>query len=397
MGTMTSNDQAQDAAAVNTATEVPKPSREKPFYAPVSEKRQLTSNASSKSTVHLVLATHGSGIEYEVGDSCGVIPQNDPSLVEEILQAAGFTGQEIVQIAKAGPASLQEALLHHFVVTKISRKMVDRYAQAGNCAPLFELLKPESQRQLEEYVYERGLIDLLEEFPRVVKSADELIALLPKLTPRLYSISSSPLAHAGELHTTVAAVKYRTLNRDRGGVCSTLMADRVSEGEHLPIYIQVNKKFRLPQDKDAPLIMIGPGTGIAPFRAFLHERRALGAPGRNWLFFGERSAASDYLYGEELEAMRADGHLTRLDLAFSRDQAHKIYVQDRMIEQGAHFWAWLQDGASVYVCGDANYMAKDVDAAFHSIVETHGAMSAEDAKEYVQKLKGQHRYHRDVY
>ena len=275
--------------------------------------------------------------------------------------------------------------------------MTDRYAQAGNISSLVEILKPENQKQLDDYIYQRGLIDLLEEFPGVVKSADELIALLPKLTPRLYSISSSPLAHAGEIHTTVAAVKYRTLDRDRGGVCSTLMADRVSEGEHLPIYIQQNKKFRLPQDMNTPLIMIGPGTGVAPFRAFLHERRVLGAPGRNWLFFGERSAASDYLYGDELEAMRTDGHLTRLDTAFSRDQAHKIYVQDRMKEQAATFWAWLEEGAAIYVCGDANYMAKDVDAALHSIVESQGNLSAEGAKEYVQHLKGQHRYHRDVY
>ena len=390
---------SQSASTTTAVQEAPavKPSRENPFHAPVIEKRLLTHVSSSKSTVHLVFATKDSGIEYEVGDSCGVIPQNDPRLVEEILAAAHLTGEETIQIAKHGPASVRDALAHHFVVTKLSRKMVDRYAQAGSIAPLVELLKAENQKQLDAYIYERGLIDLLEEFPGVVKSADELIALLPKLTPRLYSISSSPLAHAGELHTTVAAVKYRTLERDRGGVCSTLMADRVSEGEHLPIYIQVNKKFRLPQDMNAPLIMIGPGTGIAPFRAFLHERRALGATGRNWLFFGERSAATDYLYGDELEAMRADGHLTRLDVAFSRDQAHKIYVQDKMREQAAAYWEWLQDGASVYVCGDANYMAKDVDAAFHTIVETQGGMSAEAAKEYIQQLKAQHRYHRDVY
>jgi len=224
-----------------------------------------------------------------------------------------------------------------------------------------------------------------------------LVAMLPKLTPRLYSISSSPAAHAGEVHTTVAVVRYRAHNIERGGVCSTLFADRVSVGDALPIYIQPNKKFRLPKESDAPIIMIGPGTGIAPFRAFLHERRSLGATGRNWLFFGERSAATDFLYADELHSMLADKHLTRLDTAFSRDQEHKIYVQDRMLEQASAFWEWLQDGATIYVCGDASRMAKDVDAALHTIVEREGGLGQEAAKDYVQQLKDEHRYHRDVY
>ena len=379
------------------AAPVVKYSRENPFSARVLENRRLTLGASSKCTVHLSVSIEGSTLAYDAGDSCGVIPHNDPKLVEEILHAAHLSGQERVQIPKSDEVSLCEALLHRFVVTKLSRKMIDRYAQAGNCTSLIELLKPEEQEKLDAYVYERGLIDLLEEFPGVIKDANELIALLPKLTPRLYSISSSPLAHAGEIHMTVAAVRYRTLDRDRGGVCSTLLAERVSEGENLPIYIQANRKFRLPQQQDQPVIMIGPGTGVAPFRAFLHERRVQGASGRNWLFFGERSAASDFLYREEFEAMVADGHLTRLDTAFSRDQAHKIYVQDRMLEQAPTFWSWLQDGATIYVCGDANYMAKDVDAALHSIAATQGNLSAEDAKLYVQHLKDHHRYHRDVY
>jgi sulfite reductase (NADPH) flavoprotein alpha-component len=259
------------------------------------------------------------------------------------------------------------------------------------------LLAPEQQAHLEKYIYERGLIDLLEECPGGLHDPAALVAMLPKLTPRLYSISSSPLAHSGEIHTTVAVVRYRSLNRERGGVCSTLVADRLPVGDHLPIYIQPNKKFRLPKETNAPMIMIGPGTGIAPFRAFLHERRALGCTGRNWLFFGERSASTDFLYREELLEMQADGHLTRLDLAFSRDQEHKIYVQDRMLEQASELWRWIEDGASVYVCGDASRMAKDVDATLHKIVEQQGGFSHEDAHEYVQLLKDQHRYHRDVY
>jgi sulfite reductase (NADPH) flavoprotein alpha-component len=221
--------------------------------------------------------------------------------------------------------------------------------------------------------------------------------MLPRLSPRLYSISSSPAAHGAEIHTTVAVVRYRSHNRERGGVCSTMFADRTSPENRLPIYIQPNKKFRIPKENTQPIIMIGPGTGIAPFRGFLHERRTLGATGKNWLFFGDRSAATDFLYRDELESMQKDNLLTRLDLAFSRDQEKKVYVQDRMLEQAPLFWSWLQDGATVYVCGDASRMAKDVDKTLHTIVEQQGGMNPEAAQEFVRGLKDQHRYHRDVY
>ena len=221
--------------------------------------------------------------------------------------------------------------------------------------------------------------------------------MLPRLTPRLYSISSSPVAHAGQIHATVAVVRYTSHNRERGGVCSTLFADRTSVSDSLPIYIQPNKKFRLPADPDTRMIMIGPGTGIAPFRGFLHDRRALGHKGRNWLFFGERSAATGFFYRDELEPMLADGHLARLDTAFSRDQENKIYVQDRMMQNSQLLWGWLQEGANVYVCGDASHMGKDVHATLQKIVEKEGGMSAQDADEYVTGLKEQHRYHRDLY
>ncbi len=373
------------------------PSRENPYFAPLVEKRALTRNGSSKLTLHLTWSIANSGLKYEAGDACGIVPQNDPVLFEDILRALTFSGQEQVDIPKTGTLSLVDALRHHLVITKLSRKIIERYATAGQCKTLLGLLAPEQQAHLEKYVYERGLIDLLEECPGVIHNAADLVAMLPKLTPRLYSISSSPSTHMGEVHTTIAVVRYRSLNRERGGVCSTLVADRVLVGERMPIYIQPNKKFRLPQNPDSPVIMIGPGTGIAPFRAFLHERRATGAKGRNWLFFGERNSANDFLYREELEKMAADGHITRLDTAFSRDQEHKVYVQDRMLEQATQFWAWLQDGAVVYVCGDASRMAKDVDTTLHAIVEKQGGMSHDGAKEYVHNLKDEHRYHRDVY
>lgn len=383
--------------AISTPPASAAPSRDNPFLSTLVEKRSLTRSGSSRLTLHLTWSIADSGIRYEAGDACGIIPHNDPALVEDILRALHFSGQERVEIPKAGTLTLHEALRHHFVITRLSRKLIERYATAGQCKILLGLLAPEQQAHLEKYVHERGLIDLLEEYPGVIQNAADLVAVLPKLTPRLYSISSSPLVHRGEVHTTVAVVSYRSLNRVRGGVCSTLVADRVPVGERVPIYIQPNKRFRLPQNTNMPVIMIGPGTGIAPFRAFLHERRATGARGRNWLFFGERNLANDFLYREELEGMVADGHLTRLDTAFSRDQEHKVYVQDKMLEQAPQFWAWLQDGASIYVCGDASPMAKDVDTTVHAIIEKQGGMSHDGAKEYVSRLKDEHRYHRDVY
>ncbi len=370
--------------------------RDNPALAPLVDKKDLTHRDSSKATLHLAFSIEGMGIRYEAGDACGVIPQNDLNLVAEILQTLHFNGNEKVQCGKAGTTTLHDALTHHLQITRLNRKIVTEYATRGKCARLLDLLAPEHQAQLDAYAYDRGLIDLLIECPGVVEEPADLVAMLPKLSPRLYSISSSPTAHAGEIHTTVAVVRYSSHNRERGGVCSTLFADRVAISDRLPIYIQPNKKFRLPQ-ADVPIIMIGPGTGVAPFRGFLHERRALGAKGRNWLFFGERRAATDYLYREELEAMRADGHLTQLDTAFSRDQDRKIYVQDKMLEQASLFWSWLQDGACVYVCGDASRMAKDVNRALHSIVENQGGMSALAAEEYVHSMKEEDRYHRDVY
>lgn len=372
-------------------------SRERPLLAPLVEKRALTHPASTKVTMHLAFSTSGKDLPYHAGDAFGVIPNNDPILVAEILQLLRCNGNEQVLCGKAGMVTLHDALSHHLQITRLNRKTVQEYATRGQCGKLLELLSPGQAKMLEEYIYGRGFIDLLAEYPGAVDDPADLVAMLPRLTPRLYSISSSPAAHAGQVHLTVAVVRYSSHNRERGGVCSTLFADRTEISDRLPVYIQPNKKFRLPCDPDAPMIMIGPGTGIAPFRAFLHERRALGHKGKNWLFFGERSANTDFLYREELQKMCADRHLTRLDTAFSRDQERKIYVQDRMLVNAAMFWSWLEEGATVYVCGDASRMAKDVHTALCSIVEKQGDMNAEHAQEYVAALKDQHRYHRDVY
>lgn len=371
--------------------------RDKPYLAEIIEKRPLTHAVSSKLTVHVSISLAESELRYEAGDACGIFAQNDPAIVDEVLALTKFSPDAMVTLPKLGAVTLLDALTSHLQPSRLTRKVVQAYAALGDCARLHNLLSPEEQKQLEAYIYDRSLIDLLEECPGLLTSPSQLVDLLPRLAPRLYSISSSPAFHANELHTTVAVVRYRSHNRDRGGVCSTMLADRTPLGSRVPIYIQPNRKFRLPADNSAPMIMIGPGTGIAPFRSFLHERRALGATGCNWLFFGERSSTTDFLYRDELEAMRDDGHLTRLDTAFSRDQAHKVYVQDRMVEHGAEFWRWLNNGASIYVCGDASRMAKDVDAALHSLIEQHGNKDEESAKEFVQELQEQHRYHRDVY
>ncbi len=391
-----------DSPADQPRTEPARPaavsfSRENPLLAPLVEKKRLTHAASTKLTLHLAFSTAGTGLSYQAGDACAVVPQNDPNLVAEILQRLHFNGNEQVSCGNAGNTTLHDALLSHLQITRLTRKMVQECAARGRCAKLTQLLAAEHKAELERYVYDRGLIDLLVEFPEVIDDPADLVSMLPRLTPRLYSISSSPAAHAGQIHATVAVVRYTSHNRQRGGVCSTLFADRTSVSERLPIYIQPNKKFRLPANPDAPIIMIGPGTGIAPFRGFLHERRALGHTGRNWLFFGDRSAATDFLYRDELESMLADGHLARLETAFSRDQDDKVYVQDRMMQNSRLFWEWLQGGANVYVCGDASHMGRDVHATLGKIIEKEGEMSTEHAEEYFACLKEQHRYHRDLY
>lgn len=374
-----------------------KHNRENPYFSSLVEKRPLTHPTSSKLTIHLDFAIENAALHYEAGDACGIIPQNCPTLVDTILGLSPFNGDEVVQVPKLGKLTLREGLLRHFAITRITRKMISEYAALTQSRQLKALLDPNQQSELEQYLHGRDVADLLQQYPGALQETDDLVKLLPRLVPRLYSISSSPAAHAGRIHTTVSVVRYRTHDRERGGVCSTLLADRIEPGDRLPIYIQPNKKFRLPQDPSAPVIMVGPGTGIAPFRAFLHERRAAGATGRNWLFFGERSASTDFLYRNELEEMRRDGHLTQLETAFSRDQERKIYVQDLMTQNARQLWQWLENNASIYVCGDATRMAKDVDRTLHKVVEEQGSMPQDAAESYVQALKDDRRYQRDVY
>ncbi|MBN8248872.1 MAG: sulfite reductase subunit alpha, partial [Verrucomicrobia bacterium] len=306
-------------------------------------------------------------------------------------------GDEPVAPAEGTSMPFQEALLRSCVITSPPPALLKELAARDGSAAFVSLLAPERKTDLEAWQRGRDVLDAVRAAPGARLSPAEWVAVLRRLSPRLYSISSSPKAHAGEVHLTVAAVRYEAHGRSRKGVCSTWLADRVTPETPVPVFVQPSHGFRLPADPNLPVIMIGPGTGIAPFRAFLEERRATGAAGRNWLFFGDQRRACDFLYEPELTAWAGDGLLTRLDLAFSRDQAEKIYVQTRMQEQASELWSWLEAGAHLYVCGDAQRMAKDVDAALHAAIESAGGRTRDQAAEYVAGLKTTKRYQRDVY
>jgi sulfite reductase (NADPH) flavoprotein alpha-component len=370
--------------------------RDNPFPARLLVNRRLSGPASAKDVRHFEIALQGSGLNYEVGDALGVWPRNDPALVAELLEALGARGDEPAPGRDGQSAPLRETLASHYDITRIPKPLLEAVAARTQDALLKSVTGPSANGELTKFLWGRDIIDLLRAHSSVRFAPGEFIALLRKLQPRLYSISSSPRAHPGEVHLTVSAVRYESLGRTRQGVCSTFLADRVGPETPVPVFVHENRGFR-PPAPEAPLIMIGPGTGIAPFRAFLEDRRAVAAQGRNWLFFGDQRATSDYLYREELESFQKDGLLTRLDLAWSRDQSEKIYVQQRMQEAAKELFAWLEEGASLYVCGDASRMARDVDAALHQVIQTAGGRSAEESAAYVAALRKDGRYQRDVY
>jgi sulfite reductase (NADPH) flavoprotein alpha-component len=362
--------------------------RKNPFQAEVLVNQRLTARGSSKDVRHIELTLEGSHIHYEPGDSIGVVARNSSAAVEELLQALPFQPDSPVSLG-AAETSLRVALADGLDIGPIGPSFLQKYATATRA-----ILPEDESRQ--RHIANGDLVELVREFPPAQLDAAAFAALLRPLAPRLYSIASSLHASPDEAHLTVAVTKYDARGTQREGVASGLLASLTEDGATVPLYLHRNAGFRLPAP-DAPIIMIGPGTGVAPFRAFVAERAALGARGRNWLFFGDRSFETDFLYQAEWLAWRKQGVLSRLEIAFSRDQAEKVYVQHRMRQCGAELWSWLQNGAYMYVCGDAASMAPDVHAALVEIITQHGGFSTEQADEYIADLRRDRRYQRDVY
>lgn len=371
--------------------------KKNPFPAETLDTLVLNGEGSHKETLHLEFSLAASGLTYEPGDALAVIPVNAPDVVKAVLQAAKLTGNEEIEVKNVGRKLLADALREDYDITALSRAVLTKLAEAADSATLRELLTDDAKDRLKEFNHGREIVDALLAFAPNGLTAEALTGIFRKLPPRLYSIASSPLAHTDEVHLTVAAVRYQTHGRERKGVCSTYLADLVKTGSPVQVFVQPNKNFRLPADGATPVIMVGPGTGVAPFRAFVEHRAALGSTGKNWLFFGDQHYTYDFLYQLEWQDFLKDGVLTRLDVAFSRDQPEKVYVQDRMIERAEELYQWLEEGAHFYVCGDANRMAHDVHEALISVVENQAGITREAAEAYVEDLKKTKRYQRDVY
>ena len=369
-------------------------SRKNPYPATVSVNRRLSGPGSSKEIRHYEFDLRESGLDYEAGDALGVVPLNDPKLAGALLGHFGAGADS--QVAGLD-RPVGDALLNIYEISTPSRELVAEIGKRAGHEELSHILANGDKEQLAAFLWSKDILDLLNLGGKPLFELAEFVTFLKPLQHRAYSISSSPLLAKDSVHLTIASVRYRAEGRERGGVCSTYLADRVDAGQSAGIFVSPNKAFRVPQDDNAPVIMVGPGTGIAPFRAFLQERQARGARGKNWLFFGDQHRQSDFIYENELGDMSLDGVLTRLDLAFSRDQAEKIYVQTRMRQNGKALYQWLEEGGYFYVCGDATRMAKDVDDALHSIISDEAGVSAEAASEYVNRLKREKRYLRDVY
>ena len=371
--------------------------RKNPFPSQVLKNVVLNRGSSSKETRHFEIELKGSGLQYQPGDALGVFPENCSTLATAIQQRLGFSGNEPIQLSEESSVSLKEAFTKSLDISKPSPALLKYISEQTENGPLCHLKSADKKQERIKYLAEQDVLGLLTEHPDVRFSADEVPLYFRKLAPRLYSICSSLKAHPEEVHLTVGIVRYENRGRKRYGVCSTFLADRTREGQKVAVYVHTSKTFRLPESGDVACIMIGPGTGIAPFRAFLEEREAENATGRNWVFFGEQRREKDFYYREEFETWQKEGLLNRFDTAFSRDQDHKIYVQDRMMENAAEIYRWLEEGAQLYVCGDAARMAKDVDRVLHSIIAQQSGNGKEGAEEYVLRLKKNKKYLRDVY
>ncbi|HEN3480665.1 TPA: NADPH-dependent assimilatory sulfite reductase flavoprotein subunit [Yersinia enterocolitica] len=380
------------SGAVDEITSSPY-SKAAPLTAQLSVQQKVTGRNSEKDVRHIEIDLGDSGLRYQPGDALGIWFDNDPALVEELLALLWLKGDEQVSIDGQN-ISLSQALRSHLELTQNTTLIVDKYAALSRDEKLIALLADKSA--LQHYAKNTPIVDMVRQAPSDL-NADQLVALLRPLTPRLYSIASSQAETENEVHVTVGVVRYDIDGRPRTGGASGYLADRLEVDGDIRIFIEHNDNFRLPTNPETPVIMIGPGTGIAPFRAFMQQREAYGATGKNWLLFGNPHFTEDFLYQVEWQRYVKDGLLTRIDLAWSRDQADKIYVQDKLREQGAELWNWIQQGAHIYVCGDANRMAKDVEQVLLDVVALHGAMDAEQADEYLSELRLARRYQRDVY
>ena len=369
-------------------------SRKKPYPSKLLQNTVLNGKGSAKEVRHFVFDAADKDFHYEAGDALGVWPQNDPSQIQAILSQLQLQADTPVTL-KSGETNLALALQKHCDISNLNRDLLQTYAEHTGNRDVHEWLDENRKVELGEWLWGKQLIDLLQLYPAAL-SAQALVDILKPLQPRSYSISSSSKLHPDSVHLTVSVVRYLYQQQQRGGVCSTYLADRAAEDD-IGLFIKSSPHFRVPKDTDTDIIMVGPGTGIAPFRGFLQERQATAAKGRNWLLFGEQHAATDFYYRDELAAFSKAGYLHRLDTAFSRDQAEKIYVQQHLLEHGKQVWNWLENGAHFYVCGDASRMAKDVDNALQSIIQQQGGLSTEEAAVYLQNLSKQQRYQRDVY
>ncbi|HGH0371153.1 TPA: NADPH-dependent assimilatory sulfite reductase flavoprotein subunit [Yersinia enterocolitica] len=380
------------SGAVDEITSSPY-SKAAPLTAQLSVQQKVTGRNSEKDVRHIEIDLGDSGLRYQPGDALGIWFDNDPALVEELLALLWLKGDEQVSIDGQN-ISLSQALRSQLELTQNTTLIVDKYSALSRDEKLIALLA--DKPALQHYAKNTPIVDMVRQAPSDL-NADQLVALLRPLTPRLYSIASSQAETENEVHITVGVVRYDIDGRPRTGGASGYLADRLEMDGDIRIFIEHNDNFRLPVNPETPVIMIGPGTGIAPFRAFMQQREADGATGKNWLLFGNPHFTEDFLYQVEWQRYVKDGLLTRIDLAWSRDQAHKIYVQDKLREQGAELWNWIQQGAHIYVCGDANRMAKDVEQVLLDVVALHGAMDAEQADEYLSELRLARRYQRDVY
>lgn len=388
---------AQASTAEPAAQATTSFSKKNPFQAEIIENINLNGRGSNKETRHLELDLEGSGLQYQPGDSLGIVPENDKELVAELIETTGWNPEEAVPVGKGETLPLNEALLTTFEITNLTKPLLEKAAELSESNELGELVHSEDASLWKAYIEGRDLLDLVQDYGPWKGTAQDFVAILRKIPARLYSIASSSSANPDEVHLTIGAVRYESYGRDRKGVCSIQCAERSEPGHTLPVYVQKNDNFRLPNDPQTPIIMVGAGTGVAPYRSFLEEREETEADGDAWLFFGEQHFVTDFLYQTDWQGWLKEGVLSKMDVAFSRDTEEKVYVQHKIRENGKELYQWIENGAHIYVCGDEKYMAKDVEQTLLDILQTEGALTEEAATEYLADLRREKRYQRDVY